>query len=83
MEEFYLLTFKNTHDAIAGEKLLKEMALNPIIVPTPTNVTKSCGLSIRIEKTLFYRIKELINENKLVTKEIYVYKNNVFSLDKE
>lgn len=83
MGEFYLLTFKNTHDAMSGEKLLKEVALSPIIVPTPTNVTKSCGLSIRIENNVFYRVKELIQENKLVIKEIYLYKDRTFVLEKE
>ena len=83
MGDFYLLTFKNTYDAMNGEKILKEAVLNPIIVPTPTNVTKSCGLSIRVENNVIYRIKELMQENKLVVKEIYVYKDRTFIVVKE
>lgn len=79
MGEFYLLTFKNTYDAMSAEKLLKELALKPIVVPTPTTVTKSCGLSIRIENDAYDNIKELIQVNKLVVKEIYVYKDRVFT----
>lgn len=75
MEEFYLLTFKNTYDAMNCEKILKENAYNPIVMPTPTRITKSCGLSIRVEINYFKNVEILIFNKKINVKNIYIYKN--------
>jgi len=80
MEEFYLLTFKNTHDAIGGEKALKENELKPIVVPTPTTMTKSCGLSIRVSALVLEEVRILSNEGKIHIKDMYVYRDKAFTI---
>ncbi|MBC8060975.1 MAG: DUF3343 domain-containing protein [Clostridiaceae bacterium] len=80
MEEFYLLTFKNTHDAIGCEKLLKEKKLMLQIMPTPTSMTKSCGISIKVSKESIEEIKALINRNELSVKVIYLYIERQFTV---
>lgn len=78
MGEFYLLTFKNTHDAIGGEMLLKDRKLMPVVMPTPTSMTKSCGISIRVSKESIEEVKALINRNEIKVKEIYLYIDRQF-----
>ncbi len=80
MEEFYLLTFKNTHDAIGGEKTLKENDLTPIVMPTPTTMTKSCGLSIKISTLVIEEVKLLRDEGKIHIKDMYLYTNRAFTI---
>ena len=52
---YYIVVFKNTHDAMAGEKFLKEKEYNFRIMPTPTSITQSCGICIR-EYSGFYLV---------------------------
>ena len=82
MEEFYLLTFKNTHDAIGCEKVLKENNLEPVVMPTPTYITKSCGLSIKISTVLSDEIKKLYLDKKINVKNIFIYKGKELSIVK-
>ena len=80
MGEFYLLTFKNTHDAIGGERVLKEKELMIAVMPTPTSMTKSCGLSIRVSEEAIEEVKALISRNELTVKEIYLYVDRKFTV---
>lgn len=57
--KYYIIVFKNTHDAMNGEKTLKEKEYTFRIMPTPTSITQSCGICIRVEdEDQIERIKE-------------------------
>ena len=71
--EYYIIVFKNTHDAMNGEKVLQEKGVAIRIMPTPTLITQSCGICIRIEDK--NEIDKIIEENTLIYKSIYK-KNN-------
>ena len=72
---YYIIVFKNTYDAMSAEKKLKELNLDFRIMPTPTSITMSCGICIRIDK------KEEID--KVMNKEVLEYKNIYVRNDKE
>lgn len=74
----YILIFKNTHDALYCEKLLIEMKISINIIPTPSNVARSCGISIGINYVDLDQIKKGILDNKIRVKEIYDVKKNTF-----
>lgn len=44
---FYCLTFDSTHYAIKIEKRMKEAQLKGLMIPTPREVSASCGLSLK------------------------------------
>lgn len=44
-EEAFLFTFESTHDAMACQALLENLA--PVIMPTPRAIRASCGMSLR------------------------------------
>ena len=71
MEKYYILTFQNTLGAINGESILKERKIKIEIMPTPTAITKSCGISIKVNYEYIDQIKELVKENKINIKNIY------------
>ncbi|HNU80292.1 MAG TPA: DUF3343 domain-containing protein [Bacillota bacterium] len=59
-ESFYIL-FPNVTEGLKLEKLLKENAVKYTIVPTPRELSKSCGISIMYEfrdDSLIKRIAE-------------------------
>ena len=72
MAVYYLLTFKNTHSAINGEKFLKEKGITVVVMPTPTTITKSCGISLRIVPESFPQVKQLINDDSFEIEKIYL-----------
>jgi hypothetical protein len=70
---YYIIVFKNTFDAMSAEKKLKELNLTFKIMPTPTSITMSCGICVRIDKE--EEINVIINNGILEYKNIY-YRDN-------
>jgi hypothetical protein len=66
---YYIIVFKNTYDAMAAEKKLKELNFNFRIMPTPTSITMSCGICVRIDKK--EEISMIINNDILEYKNLY------------
>lgn len=77
---YYIIVFKNTHDAMSGEKKLKELNYELRIMPTPTLITQSCGICIRIESE--EKIKRIIDGNIIEFKNIYKKENIEYILVK-
>ncbi|MBE6050539.1 MAG: DUF3343 domain-containing protein [Clostridium sp.] len=71
--EYYIIVYKNTHDAMMAEQTLGKHNFSFRIMPTPTSITQSCGICTRFE--LKEEVDRIINENIVEYKNIY-YKNN-------
>jgi hypothetical protein len=76
----YIIVFKNTHDAIKGEKTLKEKSVKVVVMPTPTIITQSCGISIRFQEEDLDIVEDLISNNELAMKNIYIKKGQEFKM---
>ena len=70
---YYIIVFKNTYDAMAAERKLKELNFNFKIAPTPTAITMSCGICVRIDDK--ENIDVIINNNTLEYKNVYLRDN--------
>lgn len=70
-EKFYVVSFDSTHHAIKGEKILKDSGYNIRVIPTPREVTASCGLSIKFEEKDLGKIQTIIGNNELSIKGIF------------
>lgn len=68
-EKFFLLTADSTHLIIKSEKILKENGIECRIIPLPSEIKATCGLSIRTDI-----------ENKDIVDEIL--KSNGIELDR-
>ena len=53
---YIIIVFKNTHDAMNAETIILEKNIKIRIMPTPTSITQSCGICVRIET------RELLDE---------------------
>ncbi|MDP4177940.1 MAG: DUF3343 domain-containing protein [Bacillota bacterium] len=80
MEKYYLLTFENTISAMSAEEVIKNEKIKLVIMPTPTYITKSCGISIRILENDFDKIKNLKNNNRIKIKAVYLREENKYNL---
>ena len=65
MDSIYIIAFNSTHHAIRTEKILKEENMNIRTIPTPREVSSSCGLSIKFEESEIEKIKQIIEESKV------------------
>lgn len=70
-EDFGVVTFESTSHAIKGEKVLKEEDIQIKTIPTPREITSSCGLSIRFKLEDLNTIKKTIKSNDLAINGIY------------
>lgn len=66
---YYIIVFKNTHDAMSAEKKLNELNYKFRIMPTPTLITQSCGICIRVEEE--EELNKIISSNMIDFKEVY------------
>ena len=77
---YFIIVFKNTHDAMAGEKKLNELNYSFRIMPTPTVITQSCGICVRVEDENI--INSIIKEDSIIYKGIYKIENREYILVK-
>ncbi len=78
MNNYCIIVFMNTHNAIEGEKAIKEEGYPISIMPTPSHITQSCGISIRFREEYLDDIKKLIEEDKVKVKNVYRKTDNGF-----
>lgn len=76
MIEFYLITFENTSSAIKAEGQLKEKGIKLMIMPTPTFITKSCGISVRIQPDTGEAIESMLAAGEIAYKSYYKKEDN-------
>ena len=72
-EVYGLITFKSTNFALQGEQIFKENSLIFKTIPTPRDVSTSCGLSLLFLMDDIDKIKELIDEGHLNIDGLYRY----------
>ncbi|MDF2505368.1 DUF3343 domain-containing protein [Clostridium sp.] len=70
-EIFNLITFDSTHSAIRAEKELLNEGLKVKVIPVPTEITTSCGLSIRIALKDLEKAKKILKDNNIEVSGYY------------
>lgn len=76
MEEFLVITFESTNFAMQTESVLKNLEIKNQIIPTPREITLSCGLSIRTPFESYDKIRELIDSGKIKNKALFRMKGS-------
>jgi hypothetical protein len=72
LDKFYFLVFNNTHGAMKAESYLKSKEIRITIMPTPTQITKSCGISIIVLEDNLEQIKNIIADGFIEIKGLYM-----------
>lgn len=80
MNKYFLLVFKNTNDAMMGEKYLKEHGYVAAVMPTPSQIINSCGLSLLLKEDEVEKIKAELQEGKISYKGLYTKEVSGFKL---
>lgn len=70
-KEFGIITFESTQHAIKAESDLMNREIKTKTIPTPRDITLSCGLAIRIDLNDIDKIKDLYKNGDLKLKNLY------------
>jgi hypothetical protein len=70
-KEFGIITFESTQHAIKAESDLNKLEIKTKTIPTPRDISLSCGLAIRIDLEDIDKIRELYNGGDLKFKNLY------------
>lgn len=62
-QEFYVISFESTHHAIQTEKRLKSK-FHIETIPTPREISASCGLSIKFSPEIFSEVIKAIGQGQ-------------------
>lgn len=76
--KYYIIVYKNTHDAMEADKKFTELGITFRMMPTPTSITQSCGLCTRFED--IQSVENLLNDNSFEFKNVYVKDEEGFNL---
>lgn len=74
MDEYYFISFGSANHAILTENILREEKIDVAIIPTPREVTESCGLSIKIREENLENVKSIIKRQGIIINGIYILK---------
>ncbi len=70
-----VITFRSTHHAMKTEKALKNANLDIKMIPTPREITASCGLSIKFKDedrdAIFEILRKLVSEEGIILKGVF------------
>ena len=72
MNKYYIVTFQNTHEAMKAEREALRKQIKVVVTPTPTFITKSCGISLKVDEENILNIINLIKSEDIKVKEIFV-----------
>lgn len=73
IETYGVATFKSTHHAIQSEEVFKEDEITFKTIPTPREITRSCGLALLFSLDDIGKVREMINSNRAPIDGIYKY----------
>jgi hypothetical protein len=84
MDSFYFLSFDSTNHALQAESYLKNKNISISVIPTPREVTQSCGLSIKLNDVPLESIRNIIGEGIMKIKGLYYLdrRNGVKNIEK-
>ncbi len=75
--QFGVITFKSTHHAIKSESVFKNENIKFRTIPTPREVTHSCGLAIKFDLNENEFAKKIVYENQLIIEGMFkIIKNS-------
>ncbi|MDA8211449.1 MAG: DUF3343 domain-containing protein [Clostridia bacterium] len=70
-EKYCLVVFKSTHHALAAEKALQEGGIDQVVIPTPKEISASCGLALKINPSDCLQTVSLLRSRGLADIKVY------------
>lgn len=68
--------FDSTHLALAGEKAAQREQITHVVIPTPRELTASCGLALKFDKCDLRALQQALLGQKVPAKFYYIDREN-------
>ncbi|MBU5428347.1 DUF3343 domain-containing protein [Tissierella pigra] len=72
-ETYGVTTYQSTHHTIQAEGVFKENGISFRTIPTPREITVSCGLAIIFALDDLPKVKDMVSRNDINIDSIYKY----------
>jgi len=69
--EYWIITFISTSHALRADKLMKQINADFIMIPTPREISVSCGLSIKVRSENGPGYRDFLLDNRVSIEKIY------------
>ncbi|SKA97500.1 Protein of unknown function [Caloramator quimbayensis] len=76
MKEYCIITFESVNFAMQAESVLKNENIYHQVIPTPREITLSCGLSIRFNVDNVENIKTFVDNKRINIKNMYIVRGS-------
>ncbi len=74
LNEYDLVAFANASTAVSGRKALEEAGLRVCVMPTPREVSVSCGLSLRLPAEQWQNARAVLDALGIPPEERHFYR---------
>ncbi len=71
ISNYGVITFNTTHQALRSENVLKEAGTNFLLIPTPRQISASCGMAVKFVWGDSDLIIDTLRENNIQWKDIH------------
>jgi hypothetical protein len=75
-ENDYVAIFHSIHRVLKAEKILKQAAVDFLLIPVPRQLTSDCGLALRFSPQAKQGLLETLADNDLSPVELYQRQDN-------
>lgn len=73
-EDFAIITFPNAHLVLKSEKLLKDLDIE--VIPLPSQISSGCGLCIMCDVEEIFKMTNILDNNKVIYRKLYKVSKN-------
>ncbi|AZR73827.1 hypothetical protein BBF96_10775 [Anoxybacter fermentans] len=68
---YVLISFESPHHTIKADKILEESKIPRMVYPIPREISKDCGMGLRLRQTNLNQALELFNKKGILYKHIF------------
>ncbi len=71
LKEYGIFTFRSTSQALKAERVLKQSSAQFLLMPTPREISASCGLSVKLDLADLAAYQDMLQNGKVEIEDIY------------
>ncbi len=71
ISNYAIITFGSTSYALKAEKIMKNLVKLHMIIPTPREISASCGLALKIDPSFLDECFQILAQEKVPVEEVY------------
>ncbi|MEQ8201191.1 MAG: DUF3343 domain-containing protein [Syntrophomonadaceae bacterium] len=71
LKEYGIIAFQSTSQALKAERVLKEASAQFLVIPTPRQISASCGLAVKVAPENLDAVRAALEEKMVRIEGVY------------